>query len=121
MRNFRDLKVWASAHRFALRVHNVSQGFPRVETFALTSQIRRASVSIPSNIAEGCGRSTDADFLRFLDIALGSANEADYQLLMCRDLGYLSVDVYEDLVREVIAIQKMLTVFILNLRPTKRY
>jgi four helix bundle protein len=78
MQDFRQLKVWQKAHRFVLHVYEATQKFPAEERFGLTSQIRRAAVSIPANIAEGAVRSSDADFGRFLHIALGSASEVDY-------------------------------------------
>jgi four helix bundle protein len=117
MRNYRELKVWEKAHAFALRVYSLTQNFPRTEIYGLTNQIRRACVSIPSNIVEGCGRTGNPDFARFLDISLGSANEVDYQLLLAKDLAYLKDPEYESLSREVEEIQKMLTTFILKLRP----
>ncbi len=116
MRDFRRLEVWICAHRFALNVHEQTQDFPKTEIYGITNQIRRAALSIPSNIAEGCGRSSAADFARFLDIALGSAKEADYQLLFCKDLGYLSARAYNQLANEATSIQKMLSTLILTLR-----
>jgi four helix bundle protein len=95
----------------------LTRKFPRDETYGLTSQLRRAVSSVSSNIAEGCGRSGTQDFVRFLDIALGSANEADYQLLLCKDLGYISTEDHENLSQDVSVIQKMLTRFILKTRP----
>jgi four helix bundle protein len=77
MQNFKDLKVWRKAHRMVLSIYQQTVGFPAQEKFGLTSQIRRAAVSIPANIAEGSVRSSDEDFARFLHIALGSASEVD--------------------------------------------
>ena len=116
MRNYRELKVWQKAHEFTLNVYKLTQNFPRPEVYGLTSQLRRAVSSIPTNIVEGCGRNGDADFARFLDISLGSANEVDYQVLLAKDLGYLRVNDYETLAKEMAEIQKMLTTFILKIR-----
>jgi len=89
MQDYRKLKVWQKAHELALAVYEASARFPREEVYALTSQIRRAAASVPSNIVEGCGRGSNAELMRFLYIALGSANEVEYQLLLARDLGFL--------------------------------
>lgn len=89
MKNFRQLKVWQKSHQLTLKVYAVSRAFPKEELFGLTSQIRRSAMSVPSNIAEGCGRTGDVEFRRFLVIAMGSANELDYQLLLGSDLGFI--------------------------------
>jgi four helix bundle protein len=91
MKSFRGLKVWHSAHQLTLAVYKATAKFPKEELYALTSQMRRAASSIPANIAEGCGRGTDADFGRFLQIALGSASELEYHLLLAFDLKLLLV------------------------------
>jgi four helix bundle protein len=109
LRNFRELKVWEKAHQFALAVYRESASFPNSEASNLTSQLRRSATSIPSNIAEGCGRDTRADFVRFLHIAAGSASEAEYQLLLARDLGYLSKESYDLLDTFVREVKMMLT------------
>jgi four helix bundle protein len=80
MKDFRTLAVWEKAHHFTLAIYRLSKTFPKEELFGLTSQIRRAAASIPTNIAEGCGRSTDPDFARFLQIAFGSACEVESDL-----------------------------------------
>ena len=95
MKDFRKQKVWQKAHDLALEVYRVTEAFPKREVFGLTSQIRRAGVSIPANIAEGCGQDTDADFARFLQIAMGSASELEYHLLLVHDLGFVSDPDYE--------------------------
>jgi four helix bundle protein len=107
MKDFRDLTVWQRSHELALAVYRDTQRFPKEELFGLTSQMRRCAVSIPSNIAEGCGRGTDADFARFIQMAMGSASEVEYQLLLAKDLGYLSDSAYESLNAIVIAIKRM--------------
>ncbi|NIA25729.1 MAG: four helix bundle protein [Gammaproteobacteria bacterium] len=88
MQNYEQLEVWKKAHLLAIRTYDITRSFPPEEKFGLVSQMRRCSVSIPSNIAEGAGRSSRADFARFLSIALGSASELHYQLRLSRDLGY---------------------------------
>ena len=92
MKDFRELKVWEKAHQLTLSVYQVSHRFPKEELYGLTSQIRRASASIPANIAEGCGKCGDAELARYLQIAMGSSSELEYHLLLARDLGYLSAD-----------------------------
>jgi len=86
IQNFRNIQVWQKAHELTLQVYKATKTFPKEEIYGLTSQMRRAALSIPCNIAEGCARSTDADFARFLDIAIGSASEVECQLLLARDL-----------------------------------
>lgn len=108
MQDFRKLKVWAKAHEVALLCYELTRSFPKDEFFGLTSQMRRASVSIPSNIAEGCGRGTDPDFARFLHVAQGSASELEYQCLLASDLGLLSKDAYGRIEPRVIEVKKML-------------
>lgn len=96
MQNFKDLLIWQEAHQLTLKIYESSKNFPKEETFGITSQLRRAAVSIPCNIAEGCGRYTSKDFANFLQIALGSTNETDYLTLLAKDLKYLSEDQYID-------------------------
>ena len=95
MKDFRQLKVWEKAHGLTLEIYKATLVFPADERFGLTSQMRRCSSSIGANIAEGCGRSSDGDFCRFLEIAMGSVTELDYHLLLARDLGYLNISAYE--------------------------
>ncbi len=87
MKDFRSLRVWDHAHAFTLEAYKVSKRFPPDETYGLTPQLRRSAASIPTNLGEGCGRSTDAELARFCDIAIGSACEAGYQLMLACDLG----------------------------------
>jgi four helix bundle protein len=86
MRDFRNLQVWEKAHALALSVYKATVSFPKEELYGLTSQIRRSSTSIPTNIAEGCGRNGDAELARFMSIGMGSASELEYQLLLAHDL-----------------------------------
>ncbi|RKU33665.1 hypothetical protein C6496_21370 [Candidatus Poribacteria bacterium] len=98
MRDFRNLQVWKKSHNLTLDVYKSTSQFPRTEIYGLTSQIRRACSSIPTNIAEGCGRKSPADFARFLQIALGSASETEYLILLTHDLKYLNSDQYAELI-----------------------
>jgi len=116
MRDFHRYVVWEKSHRFVVDVYRASQSFPPFEIYGLTSQLRRASLSIPSNIAEGCGRESDVEFSRFLDIAFGSASEVEYQLLLAHDLGYLNGEIYDCLNGEVVEIKKMLAALKLSLK-----
>ncbi|NTW50172.1 MAG: four helix bundle protein, partial [Chlorobiales bacterium] len=97
MKDFRELKVWHKAHELAINVYKTSKEFPKEELYGLTSQSRRAASSVPANIAEGCGRDSPADFARFLQIAIGSASELEYHLLLAHDLEMLSSDHYNKL------------------------
>jgi four helix bundle protein len=117
MKDYRKLNVWVRTHARTLALYEHSAKFPRSETYGLTSQLRRAASSIGANIAEGCGRGTDGDMRRFFKIAMGSATETDYDLVLARDLGFIASDVCLALVTEIAEIEKMLTAFILRLRP----
>lgn len=90
MRDFRKYKVWELGHQLTLDIYKTTQKFPREEVYGLTSQMRRASYSIPSNIAEGRGRESDPDFRRFLTISQGSASELEYFNILVKDLGFVS-------------------------------
>jgi len=114
--DFRKLQVWHRAHHLTLDVYRATSSFPKEEIYGLTNQLRRASASIGANIAEGCGRNTDAELARFLSIAIGSANELDYHLLLARDLGYLQPTTYDQLSSEAQAVSRMLAIFIDRLR-----
>jgi four helix bundle protein len=119
MRDFRELKVWHKAHALTLDVYRATKSFPREELYSLTNQIRRAAVSIGANIAEGAGKNSRPEFARFLQIALGSASELEYHLLLSRDLGYLVSEIHEQLSQEVVETKKMLTGFIQYLGQRK--
>lgn len=108
MRDFRNLTVWSRSHTFVINVYKITRKFPKEEIYGLTSQIRRAAMSIPTNIAEGCGRKSDADFCRFLQISVGSASEVDYELQLAYELGYLTESEYDELAKEVVEIRKMI-------------
>ena len=111
MRDFRKIQVWERSHSFTLQVYKISSSFPKDELYGLTSQMRRAAVSIPSNIAEGCGRNTQAELVRFVHIAGGSASELEYQLILAHDLGYIGDEIYPDLNSDINEIKRMLVGF----------
>ena len=115
MKDFRQLKVWEKAHHLTLALYHVTTAFPREEMYGLTSQMRRAASSIPSNIAEGCGREGDAELSRFCTIARSSASELEYQLLLARDLKLIQPNEYEQLAQQTIEIKRMLTVLVQKL------
>lgn len=119
MKNFRDIKAWEKAHALAVKVYAATESFPKEERYGVTSQIRRATTSIPTNIAEGCGRDSDADFARFLQIALGSASEVEYLLLLCRDLGLLDTASHAELHEAVVEVKRMLSAFTRRLRTDR--
>jgi four helix bundle protein len=108
MQDFRNLKVWEKAHALTLSVYRATSEFPRHEVFGLRTSLRRVAMAIPCKIAEGCGLANDADFTRCLHLAMGSAHELDYQLLLARDLSYLTPETHAPLERDAIEIKKML-------------
>ena len=120
MENFRDLKVWAKAHDLTLRVYALTRTFPREELYGLTSQIRRSTASVGTNIAEGCGRRSDGEFGRFLQIARGSACEVEYQLLLAKDLGLMSIDAHGELHEMIQEIQRMLAVLVQRVQRDRK-
>jgi four helix bundle protein len=116
MQDFRKLKMWEKAHQLTLAVYRVTVKFPKDETYGLISQIRRAAASIPTNMAEGCGRDTEPEFNRFMQIAMGSACETEYQLLLAKDLGYLGNDEYLILNEQINEIKRMLSTLIVKIK-----
>jgi four helix bundle protein len=115
-RDFRKIAAWERAHALTLQVYRATASFPADERFGLVSQMPRACASIPTNIAEGCGRDTNNELARFFDIATGSASEVEYQLLLAKDFGYLPEDQHKNLSTEVIEIRRMLLAFNHKLR-----
>ena len=95
MRDFKKYDIWQLSHELTLEVYKITSSFPKEEVFGLTSQIRRAVSSIPTNISEGCGRNSDKEFNQFLNIALGSASETEYLLILSKDLNYVESDDFE--------------------------
>jgi four helix bundle protein len=115
MRDFKELKVWHKAHHFVLAVYRHTNAFPADERFGLCAHVRRTATSIPSNIAEGCGRDSERELARFCSIAAGSASEAEYQLLLARDLEYLDAETHRQLDQQLSEVKKMLNTFIQRL------
>ena len=116
MQNFKDLKVWEKAHLSTLRVYDASRAFPKDKLYSLTNQLRRAASSIPANIAEGCGKNSQSEFAHFLNVALGSANESEYFLILAKDLHYLANEKFTDLSAPINEIKAMLISFIGKVR-----
>lgn len=116
MRDFKKLEVWRRGHRLTLAVYKATATFPKEELYGLTSQTRRASAAISANVAEGCGRGSNADLGRYLQIAFGSASELENHLLLARDLSFLQPADHKRLSEEVIEIQLMLSSFIKSLK-----
>ncbi len=116
MQDFRNLKVWKKSHKVVMEVYKLTKAFPKEELFGLSSQMRRSAVSIPSNIAEGCCRSSDAEFSRFLFIASGSASELDYQLLLSKDLEYIDELNYKKTSDSLNDVKRMLAALITRLK-----
>ena len=117
MRDHRKLKAFELADRLALAVYKHTRGFPREEIFGLIAQLRRAAVSVPSNIVEGCARTSEADYLRFLDIAYASSREVEYQLSLAARLGYLEAEAHHEVSGLCIETSKVLAGLIRALRP----
>ena len=115
MRNYRDLDVWDNAHKLTLELYRRSRSFPKEELYGLTSQLRRAAMSIGANLAEGCGRQTTPELARFVRVSMGSASELDYHLLLCHDFGFLQLDDYRKLCQELTRIRKMLASLLASL------
>ena len=107
MHNFKELIVWQKSRNLVKDVYKLTQKFPAEERFGLTQQIRRASVSIPSNIAEGSGRGTNNDFLHFIDMANGSAFEVETQLYLALDLEYISQSEFEEVTTKLLDIERL--------------
>jgi four helix bundle protein len=117
MKDFKDLKVWAKAHEVTLLVYDETRTFPREEMYGLTSQLRRAAASVAANIVEGCGRRSDGEFKRFLQIARGSACELEYHLLLARDLKLLNEEHFRKVDGLVVDVQRMLTSLVQRVQP----
>jgi four helix bundle protein len=115
MQGVRELRAWQRAHELVLDVYRLTRSFPPEERYGLTSQLRRAATSVASNIVEGCGRPSDRDFRRFVGYAVGSSNEVEYQLLLSRDLGWLSHAEHAALAERVIEARRMLVALVRKL------
>ena len=116
MRDFHNLGIWKRGHQLTLDVYQATKSFPSEEMFGLTSQLRRAVSSIPTNIAEGCGRGSNKEFARFLQIAIGSTSEVEYELLLANSLNYINDTDYQKLSDETIAVRKMIIKYRSELR-----
>jgi four helix bundle protein len=116
MRDFQTLEAWKKGHKLVLSLYKATAEFPKEEQYGLTSQIRRAGVSVPTNIAEGCGHQSESEFARYLQLAAASATELQYHIILARDLSYLEPERYTELSRAVEEIKKMLTTFIKRVR-----
>lgn len=119
MKDYRTLQVWQRSHQLTLMIHALTKRFPKEELFGLTSQLRRASCSIPANLVEGCGRDSDAELKRFVGITHGSASELEYFVLLSAELGYLSGDEPAPLAVEIAALKKMLGAFARKLKADR--
>jgi four helix bundle protein len=116
MRNFRQFNVWSKSHALVLEVYRITRAFPKDELFGLTSQMRRATVSVPANICEGCGRGSDADFARFLHISMGSASELEYYFILAEGLRYRDSAVASQLGEAIAEVKRMLAGLIQRLQ-----
>jgi four helix bundle protein len=116
MGDYRALKVWQKAHQLTLAVYQNTEHFPKNELFGLTSQLRRSAASIPANLAEGSGRDSDRELVRYCRISLVSAMELDYHLLLARDLGYLVEERYSELEVKTSEVRRMLAALAESLR-----
>lgn len=119
MKDFHQLQVWQKAHELTLIVYQVTRTFPREELYGLTSQLRRCSASIPANLAEGCGREGEAEFARFCSIAMGSASELEYHLLLAKDLRLIQPKDHVDLSQRATEVKRMLTGLLQKLRADR--
>ena len=119
VKDFKELKVWTKAHQLTLRLYTATRSFPPQGMYGLTSQMRRAAVSIATNIAEGCGRRSDGELSRFLQIARGSASELEYHLLRSRDLGLFSEEEHQNLESNLLEVQRMLTALVQRVQPSR--
>jgi four helix bundle protein len=108
MRDFKKFEVWQLSHQLTLTIYKSTKTFPKEELFGLTSQIRRSFASIGYNISEGSGRNSDKEFANFINIALGSSNEAENQLILAKDLDYLTEIDYNNLLEELTILKKKL-------------
>ena len=119
MKDLRRLKVWEKAHQLTLATYQVTAKFPKEEIYGITSQVRRTCVSIPANIAEGCGREGNAEFSRYLQIAFGSASELEYHFLLAFDLGFIQKTEFDRMTSQIIEVKRMLTGLIQKLKTDR--
>jgi len=119
MQDYKNIIVWQKSYHLVLQIYKLTETFPKHELYALTTQLRRAAVSIPSNIAEGSAKESDLDFARFLEMAIGSAFEIECQLMLAGDLGYIQQKDVRSILQEIAEVKKMLAAFIKKLRSKK--
>lgn len=119
MQDYRKLHVWEKSHRLAVTVYMVTRCFPREEMYGLISQIRRAAMSIPANIAGGCGRGGQADTARFLQVDMGSACEVEYYALLAHDLTFLDAKTHQQVAEQVSEVKRMLASLIQKMRSAE--
>ena len=108
MRDFSKLSIWQKSHELTLKIYTLTKSFPREEIFGLTSQMRRSASSIPTNIAEGCGRSSNPQFKHFLNFSIGSTSELEYQIILSKDLHYISDIAFNELHPLITEVRKMI-------------
>jgi len=120
VKDFKELRVWSKAHELTVSVYVMTRTFPKDEIYGLTSQVRRSAASIGANIAGGCGRRSDGELCRFLQIARGSASETEYHLLLAKDLGLLSESDFRKAEHKVLEVQRMLTALVQKVQPVRR-
>lgn len=112
VQDFQSLEIWKKSHSLVLSIYKITENdFPKSELFTLTTQIRRAASSIPTNIAEGCGRRTNKDFAHFIQMAIGSSSEVEYQLILAKDLKYITEETWKSLSKNITEIRKMMLSF----------
>jgi four helix bundle protein len=116
VQDFKNLLVWQKSHVCALQIYRLTKQFPDDERFGLTSQLRRGAASIPANLAEGCGRGSDQDFARFVQIAMGSAAEVEYHLILARDLEYVKSDDFASAASAIEEVKRMLASLLKTVR-----
>ena len=119
MKDFHELKVWQKAHHLTLAMYQITATFPREELSGLTGQLRRCSSSIAANLAEGCGRNSDAEFARFCSIAMGSASELEYHLLLAKDLKLIQLKDHTELSQRATELKRMLTALLQKLNADR--
>jgi four helix bundle protein len=120
MRNFRDYDIWKEGMQISKAVYLLTRDFPDHEKFGIVSQIQRAVISIPSNIAEGASRNSEVDFARYLEIATGSAFEVETQLILANDLGYINSDSTNEILININSLEKKLNTLITKIRNNHR-
>lgn len=108
MRDYRKYEVWRKSHRFACEIYTVTKAFPKDEMYGIISQLRRAALSIPTNLVEGTGRNSEKEFAYFINIGSGSAAEVEYLLEFSKEMKYISEDKHQEMTLEIITIRKML-------------